>query len=489
MPDIESGIGLVYWPGLESLFEAGDLPITSLEVEVEAFWFQPSGQPRPYRLDYGALQRIAALPQTKVIHGVGACLGTCHPPSPDDLAALRESIAILDAKWYSGHLAFNRVHTVAGEYSTGFLLPPLQTTVGATAAAGHIRRVRKQLGVPLAVETGVNYLRRQPWELPDGEFTAQVCRLADCDLLLDLHNLWTNHYNNRESAETFLSRIDPARVREIHLAGGFEYQGYWLDAHSGLVPDEVLALARKVTPRLPKLRAIHIEILPQFIPSLDLDALRGQIRDVQRIWESRGSRVGEWFNQEPGEHPAVSVPATCTPERWEATLGALVAGKPFECDADWQTELASDPGIPLFTDLARTFRAGVVVEQLKMSSRYLMLSLEKEGFRRLLNDFWRAHTPEPFAAVECRAFAAWLRELELDLPYLHNLLDYDQALMDQEEDEQPRLVHFDCEPMGLLRALGAGTLPQQLKPGAYELELTPSARRTERSPEPELRAG
>jgi len=38
-PD-ELGIGLVYWPDIEPLFRDGDLPITSLEVEVEAYWFE-----------------------------------------------------------------------------------------------------------------------------------------------------------------------------------------------------------------------------------------------------------------------------------------------------------------------------------------------------------------------------------------------------------------------------------------------------------------
>jgi hypothetical protein len=36
--------------------------------------------------------------------------------------------------------------------------------------------------VPIAVETGVNYLRPRPDELPDGEFVAQVVEAADCGI-------------------------------------------------------------------------------------------------------------------------------------------------------------------------------------------------------------------------------------------------------------------------------------------------------------------
>lgn len=61
----------------------------------------------------------------------------------------------------------------------------------------------------------------------------------------------------------------------------------------------VLELAADLIPRLPSLKAIHLEILPQFIPLVDLDALKGQIREIRGIWERRGTRRGEWFERVP----------------------------------------------------------------------------------------------------------------------------------------------------------------------------------------------
>ena len=107
-----------------------------------------------------------------------------------------------------------------GTYATGFLLPPLQTEQGPRAAARTIRQTGAALDLPLAVETGINYLRQQPWELSDGAFVARVSELADCDILLDLHNLWTNARNGRQCVADFLAEIPPQRIREIHLAGG-----------------------------------------------------------------------------------------------------------------------------------------------------------------------------------------------------------------------------------------------------------------------------
>lgn len=42
----------------------------------------------------------------------------------------------------------------------------------------------------------------------------------------------------------------------MHLAGGEEYNGYWLDAHNGVVQPELMEIARQV---LPNLRAVIFE--------------------------------------------------------------------------------------------------------------------------------------------------------------------------------------------------------------------------------------
>jgi uncharacterized protein (UPF0276 family) len=471
----ELGVGLVYWPDLEPLFRDRDLGITSLEVEVEAYWLETGELDNRYRVDSHALRRIAALPQSKVVHGVGFPLGTCRVPDPAHLAPLRESLALLDARWYSEHLAFNRTWGPQGACATGFLLPPLQTEQGVRAVAHTIRRIKSALDLPLAVETGVNYLERRPWEMEDGTFVARVVELADCDILLDLHNLWTNARNGRQSVSAFLAEIPPERIREIHLAGGIEYQGYWVDAHSGLVPDEVLELARDLVPRLPNLKAIHVEILPQFIPFVDLLELKGQIREIHAIWEQRATHAGVWYHPAASRPESEPAPGGCTPLAWEDTLGALVARTPVSLDSDWSRVLAGDPGVSLYSDLARTFRAGVVVDQLKMSSRLLMQVVGRDGFRSLLNGYWRDHPPQAFASTECRGFASWLLLDPPEIAHLRSLIEYDLALIAMGEDDRARAVHFDCEPLALLTALGRGRSPDRIEPGDYELELTADA--------------
>ena len=78
--------------------------------------------------------------------------------------------------------------------------------------------------------------------MPDGAFAAQVAEAADCGIVLDLHNLLCNERNGRQWVEGFLAAIPPHRVWEIHVAGGKSQRGFWLDAHSGLVEPDLIAI-------------------------------------------------------------------------------------------------------------------------------------------------------------------------------------------------------------------------------------------------------
>ena len=136
----------------------------------------------------------------------------------------------------------------------------------------------------MAFETGVNYLAPRPDEMDDGAFAAAVAERADCGILLDLHNVYTNAMNGRQSVDEFVAQLPLERVWEVHLAGGFWMDGYWLDAHSGAIPASLFSQAKEIVSRLPNLRAIIFEIYPSFVESVgvrrDLPAARTAPRAV-----------------------------------------------------------------------------------------------------------------------------------------------------------------------------------------------------------------
>src|SRR4051794_41907034 len=92
----------------------------------------------PYVQDRRELERIAALPQRKLVHGVGFPVGGTRLPDARHLEPLVETIECLGSPWASEHLGFN---SFGDGVNTGVLLPPSQTRAGVDAAGAALGRV------------------------------------------------------------------------------------------------------------------------------------------------------------------------------------------------------------------------------------------------------------------------------------------------------------------------------------------------------------
>lgn len=476
----ELGVGVIYTPALHSFLEAETDLVSVVEVEPETLWTFTADPAEPYRPDWAALERLRSLPQPKLVHGVGFPVGGARPPDPLHLPLLVEMIEYLGAPWASEHLAFNRAAGPGGPFATGFLLPPLQSPAGVAAAEASIRSVAARLPVPFAVETGVNYLQPRAGEMSDGAFVSAVAEAADCGIVLDLHNLWANQCNGRQRIEDLLAEIPLERVWEVHVAGGSEFLGYWLDAHSGAMPEGLLALARRIVPELPALRAVIFEITsPIFLSRLGDDGLRRQLRDLREVWERRAASLQLVAPQRfhPAVSPAAPAPAlpalspALSPEDWEDGLAALVVGRPPESPAG--LALAADPGVEVLRRLVWNFRSGVLVETLGLTCRLLLLHGGDPFIRELLDGFFASAPPELFASVEAEGFAAYLERRRPDVPFLEEVLGFERAAIRAALEGRPQLVPFGFEPMSLLEPLSRGRLPESPTPGRFEVEVTP----------------
>jgi len=438
-----------------------------VEIEPQTTWIKSGGPQPKYRAREEVVSHLLSLPGRKLIHSIGTPVGGSVRPEPTQLELLRETIETFSAPWASDHLSFNQTP----EFSTGFFLPPRQTPEGIKAVVTSIGDLTRALSVPIAVETGVNYLRVRNDELPDGEFVRRVVEEAGCGLLLDLHNIFTNALNGRQSIEEFLEQIPRERVWEIHLAGGMEVDSFWLDAHSGAIPDALYAVTEKVIPELPNLGAIVFEIFPSFVPEVGLELVEEQILRLHALWEKRASPIAS-RTLSPLPPVVLSAPdGDPLPESWERALGALVNGRPAN-NGIGQT-LENDPGVRVIRGLIEEFRASAIVGTLRLTSRLLMLALGVDPFRTILRDYWSKVPPQAYGSLEAQAFAAYLRESELQVPYLAKILEFEQAAMQTLADDVMRVVEFDFEPLPLLRALAEGRLPDQPSvAGKFEIELT-----------------
>jgi len=75
--------------------------------------------------------------------------------------------------------------------------------------------------------------------------------------------------------------------------------------------------------------------------------------------------------------------------------------------------------------------------------------------------------------MEADAFGRYLTSLNLQVPHLAKILEFEEATLATLTDDQPKIVQFPVEPLPLLRALVEGRLPTEAgQAGDFEIELT-----------------
>ena len=472
----ETGVGLTWVPGLESVIEANAGLIDVLEVEPQSLLRRKSGSQAhqatqsqgSVEIDRVALEALQRRSVSRLVQSANSPVGGTTSPGDEEIELLRAVTHELGAPWISERLGFNRAADKSESWNTGVLLPLRQSMTGVELAVASVRSLATRIGVPVVIETGVNYLRPHEGELPDGEFVARVAEAADCGILLDLHNIWANQRNGRQSVGDYIEQLPLERVLEIHVSGGHFHRGFWLDSHTGNVPLDLLELATRIVPRLPNLKAIIFELVPSGVPKIGESAIRMQLEGLHRLWERRNTAIVP-------ENPVRSDPEqqdpAPSPQEWETTLGALAARKP--CGTALAIDLLLDPGMRVLREIVERSRAAMVVHVLRLTSRLIMLERGTAYFEQLLTHFWRAHSPERSAVEEAEAFAAFLREFNPYVPFLKEILEYDCAVLAVAIDGEERCVAFGADPMPLLSALGAGRRPAEISSGKFEIRLTP----------------
>lgn len=455
------GVGLVVTPQLLPLIHAGSEAVPVVEVEPQTLWqLSRSGGRESYLLNEERCAELAALPQPKLLHSVGLPVGSTKPLEQVQTDLLQRMVRALNPVWASEHLSFNAMQDRDGWSALGFLLPPLQRASTVAVAAAKLRAFAETLNLPVAFETGVNYLRPQTDEMSDGEFFASVARAADCGILLDLHNLWANELNGRATVCDVLAQLPLERVWEIHVAGGMALGSHWLDAHSGAVPKAVLDLAAEWIPQMSNLGALVFEILDEHVGSLGLDGVARQVEQLRPLWNLRPSTTELHVCMPGGAGSPVDSLQLNEVSAWEGALGRLAIGR--ECEGDGALGLSADPGLTVLRQLIGDSRAAFIAQGLRYTTTVLLATIGAAALRELLAEFMRQRSPELFVSAECHAFASFLRDKALPVPYLSEVLAFEHALIRAALYGESSTVTFAHEPTTLFESLELGRLPSQV---------------------------
>ncbi|WP_067842792.1 DUF692 domain-containing protein [Mycolicibacterium wolinskyi] len=398
------GVGVIATTGLDLVWDDIAHLIDVVEVEPQTMWHPRDGN--GWDVSEPAFKWLESRGRPTLVHGVGFPVGGCEAPDPQGLALTAACAQRLGAPHWSEHLSFNRVRHAGRDLDAGFLLPPAQTAAGIDAAVEHIRGYQSCSERPFLIETGVNYLRPRPGEIPDGVFIAEIAERADCGILLDLHNLLTNQHNGRQTVDEVLAALPLDRVLEIHVAGGVELDGYYLDAHIGGPDLELLTILSHVVGQLPQLRAVVFEAVPSSMVMLGAAGLRAVLEALQRACAGTVESPPFRRVRQPYPHNGFRDTHSLAATRdWERRLAAYTA----RAAADPPTD---DPGMRLLRSLADRARLGQLTLACPDLLRALITTHGMADAEKLLESYLDVSSPQRWAIDEGRQFADWLESAQ-----------------------------------------------------------------------------
>jgi len=218
-----------------------------------------------------------------ICHGLSLSIGGPSPLDEAFLQRLKRFLKEHQIRYYSEHLSY-----CSDDGHLYDLLPIPFTEEAVHYVAERIRRVQDVLEQRIAMEN-VSYYVAPSKKMEEIDFLNAILQEADCDLLLDVNNIYVNSINHGYDAGIFLRKLPAERIRYIHVAGHYQEAGDLIvDTHGADVIDPVWQLLEKAYQ--------HFGVIPTLLErDFNLPALAelleevGIIRSLQAKWLDQNS--------------------------------------------------------------------------------------------------------------------------------------------------------------------------------------------------------
>ncbi|HEU4653901.1 MAG TPA: DUF692 domain-containing protein [Steroidobacteraceae bacterium] len=188
----------------------------------------PGGKPLHF------LERLRA-DYPVVLHGVSLSIGSIDPLNLAYLDSVRTLADRTQAAWVSDHLCWTGV---AGT-NLHDLMPLPFTEECVRHVAARVEQVQDRLQRRLVLENVSSYVSFAQSEMTEWEFIREICERADCELLLDINNVYVSGINHKFDPLEYLRTIPRHRVRQFHLAGHRNLGTHLIDTHDEPVCEDV----------------------------------------------------------------------------------------------------------------------------------------------------------------------------------------------------------------------------------------------------------
>ncbi|HVW63814.1 MAG TPA: DUF692 domain-containing protein [Nitrosospira sp.] len=173
-----------------------------------------------------------------VCHGLSLSIGS---PAPLDEELLRKIRHFLDQhriSLYTEHLSY-----CSDDGHLYDLLPIPFTGEAVKHVAARIRHTQDILERRIAMENASFYLQPPISEMSEVDFIRAVLAEADCNLHLDVNNIYVNSINHGYDASEFIRSMPSERIVYMHMAGHYnESENLIIDTHGADVIDPVWSL-------------------------------------------------------------------------------------------------------------------------------------------------------------------------------------------------------------------------------------------------------
>ena len=207
-----------------------------------------------------------------VCHGLSLSIGS---PAPLDEVLLKKIRRFLDRhqiRFYTEHLSY-----CSDDGHLYDLLPIPFTEEAVKYVAARVRSVQNILERRIALENASFYVQAPIAEMSEADFIRAVLVEADCDLHLDVNNVYVNSINHAYDPIEFIRAMPTERIVYMHMAGHYnEAENLIIDTHGADVIDPVWSLLEQT---------YHIHgVAPTLLErDFNIPPLHELVREVERI--------------------------------------------------------------------------------------------------------------------------------------------------------------------------------------------------------------
>lgn len=177
-----------------------------------------------------------------VAHGLGLSIGDTQPLNIEFIKRIRVFLDRYDIDVYSEHLSFSRDQQ-------GYLydlLPIPRHKENVHYIAEKINRVQDIIGRPLAIEN-ITYYHTYNNEMPEQYFFDSLVKKTQCEILLDINNVYVNSQNHNYDGLSFVRDLPKKSISYYHIAGHLkQHNDFLLDTHGKTVAPEVIELGKAI---------------------------------------------------------------------------------------------------------------------------------------------------------------------------------------------------------------------------------------------------